>query len=82
MLVLSRKVEEKIIIGHGQIEVMVVGIDYQRGEVRLGITAPKEMAINREEVENKFHRMTREPYQAPEDDQPLLEKMEDERNGQ
>lgn len=47
MLVLSRKLHERIVIG-GDIEVTVVDI---RGEtVRLGITAPKVIPIHRQEV--------------------------------
>jgi carbon storage regulator len=47
MLVLSRKRDEKIIIGDN-IVVMVVRID--RDEIRLGIEAPKDISIHREEV--------------------------------
>lgn len=53
MLVLSRKKNGKIIIG-GCIEVMVVEI---RGDkVRLGITAPKDVVIHREEIWNEILR--------------------------
>lgn len=47
MLVLSRKIDEKIIIGE-IIEVIVV--DIRGDKVRLGITAPKEIKVYREEV--------------------------------
>ena len=47
MLVLSRKQDEKIIIGDS-ITLMVVSI--QGDKVRLGIEAPKEITIHREEV--------------------------------
>ena len=47
MLVLSRKQDEKIIIGDS-IKIMVVSI--QGDKVRLGIDAPKEVSIHREEV--------------------------------
>lgn len=47
MLVLSRKVKQKILIGE-EIEVVVVQI--KRGEVRLGIKAPDAVMISREEV--------------------------------
>ena len=47
MLVLSRKKDEKIIIGD-QISIMVIEI---RGDkVRLGIDAPKEISVHRQEV--------------------------------
>lgn len=47
MLVLSRKQDEKIIIGDS-ITLMVVSI--QGDKVRLGIEAPKTVSIHREEV--------------------------------
>ena len=47
MLVLSRKQDEKIIIGDS-ITLMVTSI--QGDKVRLGIDAPKEVAVHREEV--------------------------------
>ena len=47
MLVLSRKKDEKIIIGDN-ITIMVV--DIQGDKVRLGIEAPREVTVHREEV--------------------------------
>ncbi len=46
MLVLSRKLGEKIFIGD-QICITVVDID--RGKIRLGIEAPRDVAIYRQE---------------------------------
>jgi len=47
MLILSRKVSESIIID-GVIKVKVLGI--QGGQVKIGIDAPKEVEVHREEV--------------------------------
>lgn len=47
MLVLSRKRGERIMIGKN-IELMIM--DVRGGTVRLGLEAPKEVAIHREEV--------------------------------
>jgi len=47
MLVLARKVGEKIIIGD-DIHVCVVAV--QGGNVRLGISAPRNVLVDREEV--------------------------------
>jgi carbon storage regulator len=47
MLVLTRKKDESIMIGHG-IEVVVLGIDGDK--VRIGIEAPKDITILRKEV--------------------------------
>ncbi len=53
MLVLSRKKDEKIIIGDS-ITIMVVEI---RGDkVRLGIDAPKEVTVHRSEVYDAIQR--------------------------
>lgn len=56
MLVLSRKVDEKIIIGEGPdaIEVMVVAM--QGDKVRIGIQAPKSLSIHRQEVYDAIQR--------------------------
>lgn len=47
MLVLSRKVGERLLIGD---DIVVVVVRVRDGVVRLGIDAPKEIAIAREEV--------------------------------
>jgi carbon storage regulator len=47
MLVLTRKLDEAIVIGDN-IRIQVVEID--RGKVRLGITAPRDIPIYREEL--------------------------------
>jgi len=49
MLCLSRKVGEKIVIAKGLITIMV--IDIREDKVRLGIEAPKDIEVNRLEVE-------------------------------
>ena len=51
MLVLSRKVGEQIIIdGNIVVEVMEI----RGGQVRLGILAPREIPIHREEVQDEI----------------------------
>jgi len=47
MLVLSRKVGERIIIGEG-VTVVVLAVHGQ--QIRLGIEAPKDVSIRREEL--------------------------------
>ena len=57
MLVLSRKKNEKIVLSGG-IEVSIVQI---RGDkVRLGIVAPKEIAVHRSEVWDLVQREMRD----------------------
>lgn len=47
MLVLSRKLGEKILIGEN-ISITIVDID--RGKIRLGIEAPRDVPIYRQEL--------------------------------
>lgn len=50
MLVLGRKKDESVLIGN-DIRVMVVEVE--RGQVRLGIEAPQDVRILREELTEK-----------------------------
>ncbi len=47
MLILTRRVEEKIMIGD-EVTITVLGV--KGGHVRLGVTAPKRIAVYREEI--------------------------------
>ena len=47
MLVLSRKLGEKIFIGDN---ICITVVDIDRGKIRLGIEAPREVAIFRQEL--------------------------------
>ncbi len=47
MLILTRRIDEAIIIGD-DIEIKVLGID--KGQVKLGLDAPEEVVIVREEL--------------------------------
>ncbi|MFW6171417.1 MAG: carbon storage regulator CsrA [Planctomycetota bacterium] len=51
MLVLTRKVGEQICIG-GDIHVTVLAI--HKGRVRLGVSAPRELPVHREEVHRQI----------------------------
>ena len=50
MLVLSRKVGEKILIGDN---VSVTVVRVAQGIVRIGVDAPKDMAIVRDEIKDR-----------------------------
>mgnify|MGYP000229923864 CR=1 FL=1 len=52
MLVLSRRLGETLIIGD-DVKVTVLGIS--GNQVRLGIAAPKEVSVHREEVYQAIH---------------------------
>ena len=47
MLVLSRKAEESMYIGD---DIKITVLDIRGGQVRIGITAPQDVKIHREEV--------------------------------
>lgn len=51
MLVLSRRPDEALIIGDN-IKITVLGIS--GNQIRIGITAPKEVSVHREEVYNRI----------------------------
>jgi len=51
MLILTRKVDESLIVGD-EVKVTVLGI--KGGQVRIGITAPRDIAVHRQEVFNKI----------------------------
>lgn len=51
MLVLTRNVSESIII-NDVIEVTVLSV--KRGQVKLGITAPRDVSVNRKEVQQRI----------------------------
>jgi carbon storage regulator len=56
MLILGRKTDEKIVI-QGDIVITILGIE--GGSVKLGISAPKEVQIYREEVWQAIQEQTR-----------------------
>ena len=47
MLILTRRIEEKIMIGD-EVTITVLGV--KGGHVRLGVSAPKKIAVYREEL--------------------------------
>jgi len=53
MLVLSRKIDESIIIGD---DVEITIVDIRGDKVRLGITAPKNIPVHRREVYEAIQR--------------------------
>ncbi len=70
MLVLSRKCDQKIVIGDdGGIKITIV--DIGNGRVRIGIEAPRGLPVHREEVweeiqrRAKFQKESAEPASGP-----------------
>jgi carbon storage regulator len=52
MLILTRRVGETLIIGD-DVTITVLGV--RGNQVRLGINAPKDVTVHREEIYNKIH---------------------------
>lgn len=61
MLVLSRRLDETLIIGD-DIKITVLGIS--GNQVRIGIAAPKEVSVHREEVYLRIKQETKQETQA------------------
>jgi carbon storage regulator len=53
MLILTRRVGEAVMIGDS---IVVTVLDVRGGQVRLGIQAPKEVAVHREEIYERIKR--------------------------
>lgn len=67
MLVLTRKVNQSIMIGD-QVEVVVLEV---RGEqVRLGIRAPKEVSVHRKEIYEQIQEENRQAAKTRSEDVP------------
>ena len=59
MLVLTRKKNERIFIGEDEIKVTIIEI--QGDKVRIGIDAPKDISVHREEI---YERIQKEGQQS------------------
>ena len=64
MLVLSRKRRERIIVGENA-EIVVMVMDMNWHQVRLGIEAPHTIPVNREEIFKREFASTRSKAHSP-----------------
>lgn len=64
MLVLSRKIGEVITIGNS---IKITILSYDRGIVRVGIEAPKEIPVHRKEVYDRIIDLNRQAAQVTPD---------------
>ncbi len=69
MLVLSRKKNESIVINN---DITVTVVEIRGDKVRLGIVAPKEVPVHRQEVYEAIHGKDAAPTQAPQTAPPVV----------
>lgn len=62
MLVLSRRPQQSLLIGH---DVVITVLEVNGDTVRIGISAPPEVQIHREEVYRDLQRSNREAAASP-----------------
>lgn len=58
MLILTRKVGETLKIGH---EITVTVLTVKGNQVRIGITAPEDVQVHREEIYNRMQQEKMQP---------------------
>ena len=73
MLVLTRKIDESITIGHS---ITISVLEVKGNQVKLGVKAPKDIPINRTEVYEKIMSENIKASEAPTDLDQFLSSMD------
>ena len=63
MLVLTRKVNETLVVSPGELTITVLSVT--KGKVRLGLSAPPEVQIHRQEVLLRIQKQKAEKEKKP-----------------
>jgi carbon storage regulator len=71
MLILTRRVGETVMIGH-EVTVTVLGV--KGNQVRIGVNAPKDVAVHREEI---YERIKREEDHGSRGGEPVAKIVDD-----
>ena len=61
MLILTRRIGETLIIGEGENKVTATVLGVKGNQVRLGVNAPKDVSVHREEI---YQRIQQEKSQG------------------
>ena len=69
MLVLSRKKGERVMIGE---EVIVEVVEIRGDKIRLGFTAPRWIAVNREELHEEIKKQKEQSNADPKSDEEVI----------
>ena len=59
MLILTRKVGESVLIGD---DISITVLSVRGNQVKLGVEAPKEVSVHREEIYQRIKQTNDEPY--------------------
>ena len=55
MLILTRKTGETLVIGEGDNQLTVTVLGVKGNQVRIGVNAPKDVPVHREEIYQRIH---------------------------
>jgi carbon storage regulator len=72
MLVLTRRTNESLIIGH---DIVITVLEIRGDTVRIGVRAPREVSVHREEIYAKLRNENQRAADVSADDAALLPKL-------